>query len=64
LLIYDYTAQQQVRFQVLTAASMNTTVFWDIDQCSPVEADTVLEVLSAIIIKMTHRPDNGNSEKL
>jgi hypothetical protein len=28
-----------VRFQVLTAASMKVTLFWDIAQCSLVEVD-------------------------
>jgi hypothetical protein len=34
-----YEEIYQVRFQDLTAASMNMTVFWDVASCSLVETD-------------------------
>jgi hypothetical protein len=33
------TGSKYVRFQVLTAANMKMTVFWDITPCSLVEID-------------------------
>jgi hypothetical protein len=34
-----WSCRQYMRFQVLTATSMNTTVFWDVAPCSLVEMD-------------------------
>jgi hypothetical protein len=41
-----------VRFQVLTATSMKTAVFWDVAPCSLVDIDDVSEVLAVSIIRV------------
>jgi hypothetical protein len=45
-----------VRFQVLTAASMKFSVFWDVAPCSHVEVD--------IRFRAMNRPDDGGSTHL
>jgi hypothetical protein len=40
-----------VRFQVLTAACMKMTVFWDITSCS-FEVTDILKVLTVLIVVM------------
>jgi hypothetical protein len=52
-----------VRFQIFTAACKNTAVFRDGTPCSLEEIDAS-EVLTASIIRVTHRPDVGNSKHL
>jgi hypothetical protein len=37
--LIDPLSNPQMRFQVLTAASIKLTVFWDVAPCSPVETD-------------------------
>jgi hypothetical protein len=49
-------------FQILTAASMKITAFWNVAPCSLAEVTDVLEVLAASII--LHRPDDGGSKHL
>jgi hypothetical protein len=39
------------KFQVLAAASMKFSVFWNVVPCSPVEVDDVSEVRTAFIIR-------------
>jgi hypothetical protein len=48
-----------VRFQVLTAASMKMTVFWDVAQCSVVEIDRRFRGAYCL-----HCPDDGSSKHL
>jgi hypothetical protein len=40
-----------VRFQVLTAASKQMTVFWDVASCGAVKLTAIPEVLTAPIIR-------------
>jgi hypothetical protein len=47
-------ASYAVRFQVLTAANMKMTVFWNFASRSPVEIDR----------RFDHRPDNGDSKHI
>jgi hypothetical protein len=48
----------EVKFQVLTAASMNMAVFWVGAPCS------LVEVYLRSIIRATHRPSDGGSKHL
>jgi hypothetical protein len=49
-----------VRFQVLTAASMNITVFWDIAPCSLVEVDRRLRIY-CLLLQGGDRPEDGGN---
>jgi hypothetical protein len=53
------TAQNNVRFQVLTAASMKMTAFWKIVPCSLAEVDTRFRDAYCF-----YRPDDGSSTHL
>jgi hypothetical protein len=44
---------EQIRFQVLTAASIKSTVLWDIVPCGLVDVYRRFRVLIASIIRMT-----------
>jgi hypothetical protein len=50
-----------VRFQVLTAASMKMTIFWDIAPCSLVEVTDVSKVLAAIIALMMEKTSTSET---
>jgi hypothetical protein len=52
-----------VRFQVLTAAGMKMTVFWDVAPCSLVKINDFLEVLTVFIIRVIARLHGATSQK-
>jgi hypothetical protein len=52
--------KDQARFQVHTAANMNMTVFCDVANVFSQKSTDVSEVLTASIIRGTHRPDEGS----
>jgi hypothetical protein len=53
-----------VRFQILRAASMKMTTFWDVAPCSLVEQTDVPEASTASIIRVVNHPDDGGSTHL
>jgi hypothetical protein len=53
-----------VRFQVVSATNMETTIFWDFAVCSPVKTDNASMVLTASIIRAVSDPDDGGSKHL
>jgi hypothetical protein len=48
---FGETSRFQIRFQVLTEASMKITVFWDVVPCSLVEVYSRSEAVAASIVR-------------
>jgi hypothetical protein len=54
----------KVRFQILTAASMKTTGFWDVASCSLLEVYIHVRGAFCLHHRDDERPDDGGSKHL